>query len=122
MPAAVIGETGILVEVIAGTTKPNLAVIGRHYRVVVSEDGSRATKVIPLSKAVLELPTNNCPNQAKCAALVVSHIVTDASVETHVFASLLNRIDLYVTTSRGWWRVKGTTVEFLGILEAKKGK
>jgi hypothetical protein len=122
MPADVIGETGILVEVVAGTTKPNLAVIGRHYRVIVSEDGSRVAKVFPLSKGVIELPTNTCPGQAKCVALVVSHIVTEAPVETHVFASLLNRIDLYVVTSRGWWRVKGSTIEFLGSLDEKKGK
>jgi hypothetical protein len=122
MPAAVLGEEGILVEVIAGTTKPNLAVLGRHCRVVVSEDGSRVTKVFPLSRGVIELPTNNCPNQAKCLALAVNHIVTEAPVETHVFASLLNRIDLYVTTSRGWWRVKGATVEFLGSLDDKNGK
>jgi hypothetical protein len=86
--------------VIAGTTKPNLA-------------SSAATTA------------SWCPRtglQAKCLALAVSHIVTDAPVETHVFASLLNRIDLYVTTSRGWWRVKGATVEFLGSLDDKKGK
>jgi hypothetical protein len=118
MPAAAIDEEGILVEVIAGTTKPNVAVIGRHYRVVVSADGSRVTKVFPLSKGVLELPTTYGANQ-KPVALVVSHVVTDAPVETHVLASLQNRIDLYVSTSRGWWRVKGDKIEFLGSLDAK---
>lgn len=120
MPAEAIGESGILVEVIAGTTRPNTAVVGRHYRVVVSDDGTRVTKVFPLSKSILELPTNNCPDPTKCTALVVSHLVTDAPVETHVLVSLLNQVDLYVTTSRGWWRVSGAKVEFLGTMDDKK--
>ena len=111
-----------LVEVIAGTTKPNTAVIGRHYRVVVSEDGARVKKVVPLSKDALEMPTNNCPNQAKCPALVMNQIVTDTPVETHVLVSLQHKVDLFVLTSRGWWRVKGAKIDFLGSLDDKKEK
>jgi hypothetical protein len=119
VPAAALGEEGILVEVIAGTVRSKSAVIGKHYRVIVSEDGSRVTKVFPLSKTVMEMPVPTCPGEEKCA-MVVSHIVTDAPVETHVFNSLLHHVDIYVSTARGWWRVKGTTIEFLGPLDVKK--
>ena len=39
LPAELLGEKGMIVYLIAGTTKPNLAVFGRHYRVLIPEQG-----------------------------------------------------------------------------------
>ncbi len=107
-PAEIIGRQGILVELIAGTTKPDTVVIGRHYRVIVSPDGGHATSVLPLSNTALELPKGSGTE-----ALVVTQLVTDYPLETHVFESMLNRVPLYVWTERGVWLVNGDSITLL---------
>ena len=113
LAGAAYGENGILVYLLAGTTKPDVAVFGRHYRVLVGEDGTTVKYVRPLSKSILELPTRR-PNGEKPEALWVTHLVTDWPLETHVFASLLYKLPVYVGTSRGTWRVNGAKIAFLG--------
>ena len=44
----------------------------------------------------------------------VTHNITDAPLETHVFASLLHRVPVLVLTRRGTWRVDGARIAFLG--------
>jgi len=113
LPGDVYGESGILVYLLAGTTKPGVAVFGKHFRVLVGEDGSTVKYVLPLSKSILELPTRG-GNREKPEALWVTHLVTDWPLETHVFASLLYKLPVYVATSRGNWRVNGEKIAFLG--------
>lgn len=113
LPAEAIGEHGILVYLLAGTTKPNVAVLGKHYRAVVSEDGARLAQLTPLSKGILELPTED-PSGGRVVGLTVTHIVTDSPLETHVFASLLAKLPIYVVTRRGLWRVEADRIDFLG--------
>ena len=113
MPAEAIGQQGVLVYLLAGTTKPRVAVLGKHYRAVVSDDGSRLTSMMPLSRGVLELPIVAPPGGVP-AALTVTHVVTDFPLETHVFTSLLVGLPIYVGTRRGLWRVDGDRIEFLG--------
>ena len=113
LPGEMIGERGILVYLLAGTTKPNVAVLGRHFRVLTSDDGARLVRFTPLSKVALELPTR-APAGTSAAALAVSHLVTDFPLETHVFASLLNKLPIYVVTRRGYWCVDGDRIRFLG--------
>lgn len=112
-PGEVDGEPGILVYLLAGTTKPNVVVLGRHYRVLLQEDGATIRHVHPLSKSVLEMPVTP-PGGAKPVGLWVTHLVTEYPLETHVFASLLHKLPIYVGTSRGNWRVDGNTINFLG--------
>jgi len=104
-PAEIIGQKGVLVELLAGTNKPDIVVIGKHYRVIVSEDGKQVQQIMPLSKGILELKRD-----ANTVALFVTHLVTDYPLETHVFASMLNSIDIYVRTQRGTWLVKGDSI------------
>lgn len=108
-----LGEHGILVYLLAGTTKPHVAVLGKHTRALISDDATRIVKLTPLSKGILELPTE-APGGARTTALTVTHVVTDFPLETHVFASLLAKLPIYVATRRGLWLVDGDRIDFLG--------
>ena len=109
LPADIIGEEGILVELLASTTKPNVAVLGKHYRVIVSEDGKEVRSITPLSNGILEIPTTS-EKLVEVHGLYATHLVTDYPVETHVFASLLHKIPIHVKTSRGIWLVDGIKI------------
>jgi hypothetical protein len=108
-PGEAIDEDGILVLLLAATVKPNVAVLGRHYRVLVSKNGQTVKKVLPLSREILELPTVTTAGGLN-EALVVTHFVTDYPVETHVFASMLHGIPILVSTRRGIWLVSGDEI------------
>jgi hypothetical protein len=113
LPAAALGESGLLVYLLAGTTKPDTAVLGQHFRALVAPGSDSVQSMTPLSKSVIELATV-APGGHRTEALVVSHVVTDHPLETHVFASLLNHLPIYVGTRVGLWRVDGDDIVFLG--------
>lgn len=108
-----IGEHGIVVYLLAGTNRANVAVLGKHSRALVSEDGMRVLELTALSNSVLELPTRDSAG-ARAEALTVTHVVSDFPLETYVFASLLAKLPIYVSTRRGVWRVDGDRIDFLG--------
>jgi hypothetical protein len=107
------GEEGVLVYLIAGTTTPNVVVFGQHFRVLVSDDESTPTYVMPMSKAPLEVPIHGGPKGAKSSALAVTHLVTDWPLETHVLASLQARLPVYVGTKSAFWRVDGDKIALI---------
>ena len=104
----------MLVELLAGTNKPDTVVLGKHYRVIVTQDGRRVESITPLSKAILEFPKH--PNGL---SLYVTHIVTDYPLETHVFASMLNDVPIYVETERGVWLVDGDSITLISTDKAR---
>jgi hypothetical protein len=112
LPGAAIGQDGILVYLLAGTSRPKVAVLGKHYRVLVSNDGATVKSVEALSKSVLELATA-APNGGTMEALVVTHIVTDYPLETHVLVSMQHQLPLYVGTRRGIWDVNRDQIRFV---------
>jgi hypothetical protein len=112
VPGEVNGEQGILVYLLAGSKKPNVAVFGRHFRALVSITGTTVTYMMPLSNSALEVPTRG-PNGEMPEALLVSQIVTDFPLETHVFTSLLIKKRVYVATRRGVWRVDGDKIALI---------
>lgn len=103
----------IIVYVLAATRQPNVAVLGRHYRVEVAEDGAEVVRVTALSKDELELPTRDGAGQ-RLAALDITEGSVDHPTETHVFASRLANVPIYVTTGRGRWKVRATGIDYLG--------
>jgi hypothetical protein len=103
----------IVVYVLAATSHPNVAVLGRHYRVEVAEDGAEVVSVTALSKDELELPTRDGSGQ-RLAALAITEGSVDHPTETHVFASRLANVPIYVTTGRGRWKVRATGIDYLG--------
>src|SRR5689334_6329124 len=81
------GESGILVYLLGGSAKPDVAVLGRHVRVRVSDDGTKVTEILPLVKAVIEAPTVT-PDGKPVAALMAAQFVTEFPSEVQVFAQL----------------------------------
>jgi hypothetical protein len=112
LPGQVIGKDGIVVYLLAGSPRNDVAVLGKHHRVLVSPDGETVVSVEPLSKSAIEIPLT-LPDGAKGAGLMVTHLVTAWPLETHVFASLLHRTPISVGTSRGTWIVDGTQISLL---------
>jgi hypothetical protein len=112
VPGEANDEKGILVYLLAGTEKPDTAVFGQHFRVLIPEAGGAPTYVMPLSKTVFEMPVK-APSGEKVEALMITHVVTDWPMETHVLVSLQFRLPVYVGTRIGIWRVDGDKISLV---------
>jgi hypothetical protein len=115
-PVLLPGDGGrVLIYLLAGTKRANVAVFGKHYRAQVSPDGSELVSFEPLSNSALEvpLPAPAADPGHRPVGLVVSQVVTDYPLETHVFVSLQHKMPVYVATARGNWRVDGEAITLL---------
>ena len=112
LPAELLGEKGMMVYLIAGTTKPDVAVFGRHYRVLIPDDGGPPSYVMPLSKSILELPTKG--HEGGTVEANIRHASGDRlAAGDHVFVSLLTHKPVYVGTKVGIWCVDGDKIRFV---------
>ncbi|MCE5243162.1 MAG: hypothetical protein LLF99_08190 [Desulfobacteraceae bacterium] len=111
LPGVVLGEDGLLVYLLAGSSRDNVAVFGKHYRVLVSLDGQRAVKVEPLSGDVLETELGAPQQDGTRPFLYVTHLLGDYPLETHVFLNRLHRTDLYVLTDKYTWRIHDGAIQ-----------
>jgi hypothetical protein len=106
------GEDGTepvwVVYLLAATRDPNVVVLGGHHRVTVSADGTRIIRNEPLSKSCLQVVKN-----PDAAAIVVTNLVSQEPLETHVFSSLLYRIPLHLNTELGVFTVDGNQISFV---------
>ena len=102
-------EAKSVVYLLAGTTRPNVAVLGRHYR-AIARAGGAIEKIEPMSKGVIEISAANVPKGAQDVGLVVTHLLSDWPTEAHVFASLLYRKSVGVITARGVFSVEGDRI------------
>ncbi len=116
-----VGAEGILVYLLAGSDTPDVAVLGRHVRVRVSEDGQKVLEVAPLTKSVIESPTKTAEGKP-VVALTVTQLLTDFPTEAHVFANLLYKLPVGVGTKRGVWMVEEGKIRFLGERAPPKAK
>lgn len=116
--AAALGKQGALVYLLAGTTVPGVAVFGMHYRAIVDYGAAQVTELQPLSKGEFLVPTRS-PQGKPASMLMVTHVVTDWPLETHVLVSLQTGLPVYVGTKRGMFAVKGDNIEFWGEFERK---
>jgi hypothetical protein len=112
VPGELLGKSGILVYLLAASTRPGVAVFGKHYRVLVDMNGT-VKEFFPMSKRAIEMELRPPGETANPAFLLVSHIITDWPMETHVFVSLLNKITVAVMTDRGVWRVDGAKITLI---------
>jgi hypothetical protein len=117
LPGALIGQPGWLVYLLAATTDPKEVVVGGHYCMRVSADGDKLLETRPLSKGFLVLQKGQ-----DTAGLFVTHLISDAPIETHVFVSLLHGQPLFVITSAGMWRVADGAITHTGIRVNSEGK
>lgn len=103
----------IIVYLMAATRQPGVAVLGKHFKVEVSSDGAEVENVTALSGNALELPTRDRSGRP-VPALAVLAPGTEHPTETHVFASRMANVPIYVTTGRGLWRVQAARIDYLG--------
>lgn len=105
-------EAAWAVYVLAATQEAGKVVIGGHVRVLVREGGVDMVDYQPLSNTCLA-PDTPSSDEGKPVALVVSHVLDDHPIETHVFLSLLHRLKLYVMTESAMWSVAEGRIKLL---------
>ncbi len=105
VPGAAMGKEGILVYLLAGARKDNVAVFGKHYRVLVSKDGQKAISIEPLSGTELESEIVPPKPGDKPVSLFVTHKLGDYPLETHVFVSMRHHLPVVVSTSKYDWQI-----------------
>lgn len=113
LPGAAMDQSGVLVYLLAGTQKENLAVLGQHFRVVVSQKDVTVSSVTPLSKSAIEIPTV-APRGDRVSELFIADPSADYPLETHVLASLQSGVPIVVSTRRGSWLVDDGKVAYFG--------
>jgi hypothetical protein len=92
------------VYLLAATKEVGKVVVGGHVRVLVGDTGSEILDYQQLSNTCLTLDLPS-PAAGKPVALVVTHVLDDHPIETHVFLSLLHGLKLYVMTESAMWSV-----------------
>ncbi|HYD49043.1 MAG TPA: hypothetical protein VEB21_11875 [Terriglobales bacterium] len=113
LPGEPFGYDGTLVYLLAATTDPEVMVLGKHYRILVSGTQPNA-QVSELSRSQLEVPLRRGgAGSARIVAPWVKHTVSEAPLESYVFASLFHRIPIFVETSRGVWWVDGSDISLI---------
>jgi hypothetical protein len=98
---------GFIVYGLASSNDPDEVVVGGHYRVTVAEDG-KVKRVDALSRTFLALnKRENVSKDAAPVSLIMSHIVSETPIETHVYLSILHSVPLFVSTSEhDFWKVQ----------------
>ncbi|MFO7567903.1 MAG: hypothetical protein R6X02_35005 [Enhygromyxa sp.] len=90
------------VYLIAATTDPDLVMLGRHYRFLVSPDGAEVLEWRAFSKSALVIDRSaELPEGASVAAHVVTHLLDDIPTEMHVWAALNYQTPIGVVTEAG---------------------
>jgi hypothetical protein len=95
-------DDSTVVYFIGQPSKPGDIVFGRHYRVGIEE-------VTPSTRSCfVQSPPANV------AAAFITHLLSDAPSEFHVYESLVQPIPLMVGTRVGMWSVERGKIAFLG--------
>jgi hypothetical protein len=100
------------VYLLAATQERGKIVVGGHVRVLVHEGGLDIADYQPLSKACLTLETP-ASGDGKPAFVVVTHVLDDHPIETHVFLSLLHKLKFFVMTESAMWSVTDGKIKLL---------
>ena len=104
---------GFLLYALASTTDANEIMVGGHFRVSVSADGTQAKQVDALSNSllVLQKAPDDLPKNSKTAGYAMSHLVSNTPVETHVLVSLQNKLPFAVATPDNViWKVEAGSI------------
>jgi len=116
---------GWLVYALASTTDPNIMLMGGHYRMSVPKDPAEKIQVDALSRSLVAIQKSPKEEKEKVVGSVISHLVSNTPVETHIFGSLHYNTPFYVVIVDGAkvWKVENGKMELTDIqIEAPKGK
>lgn len=87
---------------------------GRHFRVETNSEGTQVVSVTPSTRGCLLIPTNQgLPAGATPVGVTISHVLSPAPTEFHVFLSLLHNKPVYVGTEVGTWKVDGGAISLI---------
>jgi hypothetical protein len=107
------GQDGAwVVYLLAATKEAGKVVVGGHVRVLIGDDGLEIMDYQQLSNSCLTLDLPS-PAAGKPVGLVVTHVLDDHPIETHVFLSLLHGLNLYVMTENALWSVDKGKIRLL---------
>lgn len=101
---------GWLVWLLTSTSDANVVPVGGHYRFRISADGSTVLRRDMLSNSCLNMPRPQAEGGREPVGLVVSQIVSDGPVETHVFLSMQTRLSIYVVAGDQMYEVAGARI------------
>ncbi len=101
---------GWLVWLLTSTSDAGVIPMGGHYRFQISADGASVVRRDMLSNSCLNMPRPRADDRGEPAAVVVSQIVSDGPVETHVFLSMQNRLPVYVVAGDNLFEVNGPRI------------
>ncbi len=102
------GEPAWRVYLLAASTQPDVLILAGHHRFLVDRDGRTMIENEALSNGCLSMRI-----EQEIAAPVVTHILHDTPIETHVFTSLDFRLPVYVATRTGDFKIEGARIEKL---------
>lgn len=112
LPGQPFGFEGTLVYLLAATTEPNVMVLGKHYRVLLTGIDFEVTSVTELSRSELQVPLK--PGEdGHIRPPLIKHTLSDGPTENYVFASLFHRTPILVATSRGVWWIDGSEIRLI---------
>lgn len=98
---------GWLVWLLTASPAQGVMPVGGHYRFHVSADGQTVLRRDQLSNSCLNMPADPPPGpQGQPGVLLVSQIVSQGPVETHVFLSLQYRKQIYVVAGNKLFAVR----------------
>jgi len=117
LPGSILGQKGWLVYLLASTHERGTVVQGGHQRFLVTDDGRAVVSSEQLSRCALQhLPE-------KTVGLALNTPFYDHPNEGHVFTSLSTRLDFFLGTERGLWKIKGSEILFFEpVSSARQGQ
>ena len=99
--------SGFLVYAIATSSNRNDIVVGKHFRITVSADGSKVERVDALSQGDYTIPRAELTTGKRPVAFWWRELVGDKPVETLVYLTLLHGQPCYVgTPDRSFWKIE----------------
>jgi hypothetical protein len=109
------------IYLIATTDEPDVIVWGRHYRVTLDEASGKVISVAPstYSCAAISLSPKGLPAGATLVSPSITHLLSPAPSEFHVFLSLEFPKPLSVMSSYGIWIVEKGKIRLLEKHEVK---
>jgi hypothetical protein len=113
--------SGFLVYVLRPKPSADAVPIGGHYRITVSDDGKTIEQIDQLFASCLTVSNNrDIPKEAKPVGLVMSHVISDTPLETHVFLSLQEKLPFNVVTRDGQiWDIENGSIRKAGSVDKR---
>jgi hypothetical protein len=113
--------SGFLVYFLAASNRSGDRILGGHFRITVSADGSKAEQIDALSHGIIQDKTKT-EERTHQKAIVISQLVSDVPVETFIYSSHLFGLPIFVGTRTGTWKVANGRIEKTNFDVLGKGR